>query len=607
MAKKPRSKAASNIPPILANAVKNATGVQAAPIERPGQLPDMSTVTNTVTRPEPKPRSNLQVIGTAGKDLMQNLGRWWETGEFREPEEKEEDTEKKKKDTDKLDNEKKKDNLKDLLAQNLKSNNVLENILKEISLLRKLTEGSVKFEKSGRGSRYRDTVKGTYISPLSKTAAAPTRVQAKTSGTTAAPTRVQAKANENLITKSTTPGFTKSETADLGKETEKPAEENQNTLGLPGIDINVGTKSAGPVAGKAGMLSRAAQFMGGKGGLVAAGLAGAVGGGIYAYNKFSEANQTSEGAKAEADKLLAAGEISKEQYRERISEIEKQSTITKGEGIGGGVGRAGGAIAGAKTGAAFGSFFGPAGTVVGGLAGGALGYMAGGSIGEAVGNIGGRISNFFGGNKTDKTENKFTTKSANFSVSENGVTTTGEIRDGKYFINNNEVSEKEYQMVREKLGLSKNNDILSGKVSPGAPNNASEERKKAAEDARQNALADGASPEEADQIAAKMMKYGSVISAGQGRGDVYNGKLSRSDKSESNLSPAIPSKSGSAIQSYSMANKDSAMEQAAPTIINNTTSSPAPAGQQPSLIPLKPQIRPEASSLTRYFDRVAAY
>ena len=42
-----------------------------------------------------------------------------------------------------------------------------------------------------------------------------------------------------------------------------------------------------------------------------------------------------------------------------------------------------------------------------------------------------------------------------------------------------------------------------------------------AEFARQNALADGASPKEADEIAAKMMKYGSVVSAGQGRGDVY--------------------------------------------------------------------------------------
>ena len=42
-----------------------------------------------------------------------------------------------------------------------------------------------------------------------------------------------------------------------------------------------------------------------------------------------------------------------------------------------------------------------------------------------------------------------------------------------------------------------------------------------AEFARQNALADGASPKEANEIAAKMMKYGSVVSAGQGRGDVY--------------------------------------------------------------------------------------
>ena len=42
-----------------------------------------------------------------------------------------------------------------------------------------------------------------------------------------------------------------------------------------------------------------------------------------------------------------------------------------------------------------------------------------------------------------------------------------------------------------------------------------------AEDARQNAISDGASPQEANEIAAKMMKYGTVISAGQGRGNVY--------------------------------------------------------------------------------------
>lgn len=57
-----------------------------------------------------------------------------------------------------------------------------------------------------------------------------------------------------------------------------------------------------------------------------------------------------------------------------------------------------------------------------------------------------------------------------------------------------------------------------GEIPAGA---APADRTAQAEFARQNAIADGASPQEANQIAAKMMKYGSVISAGQGRGDVY--------------------------------------------------------------------------------------
>jgi hypothetical protein len=56
-----------------------------------------------------------------------------------------------------------------------------------------------------------------------------------------------------------------------------------------------------------------------------------------------------------------------------------------------------------------------------------------------------------------------------------------------------------------------------GEVPAAAPT----DRTAKAEFARQNAIDDGASPQEANQIAAKMMKYGSVISAGQGRGDVY--------------------------------------------------------------------------------------
>ena len=59
-------------------------------------------------------------------------------------------------------------------------------------------------------------------------------------------------------------------------------------------------------------------------------------------------------------------------------------------------------------------------------------------------------------------------------------------------------------------------DLRAGNAS-AAPT----DRAARAEDARQNAIADGASSQEANEIAAKMMKYGSVISAGQGRGNVY--------------------------------------------------------------------------------------
>ena len=61
----------------------------------------------------------------------------------------------------------------------------------------------------------------------------------------------------------------------------------------------------------------------------------------------------------------------------------------------------------------------------------------------------------------------------------------------------------------------------SSEVPAGAPTSPKADRTARAEDARQNAISDGASPQEANEIAAKMMKYGTVISAGQGRGDVY--------------------------------------------------------------------------------------
>ena len=566
---------------------KNMLGVQANPIQNQGQLPE--GYEKFIEGVPVKAMGTREVFAQAGKDILGNLNTWWKGGleasdEDAKPLKKPESGPKA---SAKVAKEKTgKDNTDKLLKVYNANNDILQKVLSEITLLRKITEGSLKFEKKGRGSVYRDTISGTFVKPQISTPATGGPVKS-TAGKVSFDEQkpAEAQAAEAPSTGSTLLGAAAEILPDVLNR--KP------TVGAP-------APKPSPAAG-GGFLSKAAKFMGGKGGLVAAGVTGAIGGGMFAYEKFGQASNEKQAEVMAAQDQLKSGEISQAEYNKKVEEADKKATITKGEGIGGGVGRAGGAIAGAKVGASFGSFFGPAGTVVGGLAGGALGYMAGGSIGEAVGNIGGRISNFFGGNKTDKTENKFTTKSANFSVSQNGVTTTGEYRDGKYYVNNKEVSEKEYKEIREKLGLTKNDNLLSGKASPS---DALEDRKQKAESARQNALQDGASPEEADEIAAKMMKHGSVISAGQGRGDV----IISASKPSTNLSPAMSSKSGSVMQAYSSANRDMAAESTGgTTVINNNSSPAAPQPQQSGILPLKPQIRPEASTLTRYLDRVASY
>jgi hypothetical protein len=305
--------------------------------------------------------------------------------------------------------------------------------------------------------------------------------------------------------------------------------------------------------------------MGGKGGLVAAGVTGAIGGGMFAYEKYGQASNEKQAEVMAAQDQLKSGEISQAEYNKKVEEADKKATITKGEGIGGGVGRAGGAIAGAKVGASFGSFFGPAGTVVGGLAGGALGYMAGGSIGEAVGNIGGRISNFFGGNSNKIENNIQTNKTGSFSVASPQGKIEGMYADGKYYINGQEVSEKEYQATKEKYGVTGNKE---------------------------------------NSMASKLMS-GKAATVG----DIgTKTSLAGAEPATANLSPTSPSQSGSVMQAYSTANRDMQAEgTGGTTVINNNSSQAAPQPQQSGIIPLKPQIRPEASTLTRYLDRVASY
>ena len=634
MPKKPKKEQKPKLSEVLAGAFKNSLGSQAKPAQVPGELPmsrqqkleksayELGTGVGDVFR----------VVPAMGREFMSNFGKWWETGTFGDP--VEEDTDKPKKDKPEKDSNKEK--LKDFVTSNIKTVDVLENILSEITLLRKLTEGSVKFNAKGRGAKYTDTATGKFI----KTAAAretfkipspktPTTVTPKEPGApapiiatptvvtnkppTISPKQEQQQQNQPTVEEAPSgggitdmvPDFIKDKVMDKIKG-KIPQSVLSKIPGMGGGAAGGGAAAGVPSAGAAATgsttaLGTATNFLAGTGGAVLAGAGGVIGGGMFAYDKFKEAGQTKEEEVQAAKIDLAKGVITKDQYQQQVAAANEKSTITKGEGIGGGIGRAagafGGAKAGAAAGAAIGSVFGGIGAIpgaaIGSVVGGIGGYFGGGKIGEAVGNIGGRITNFFGGSKN---ENNTATsiKSGNFSVTDNGVTTTGEFRDGKYFINGQEVTEKEYKEIREKLGLTKNDKLLSGQVSPSG---ALEERKKQAESARQNALADGASPEEADQISAKMLKHGSVISAGQGRGDVYM---------PPKLSPTESSKSGSVIQSYSSANRDMEMDTKSnsPTIINNTQ---APSQSQPSIMPIKPQVRPEASTLTRYMDRILVY
>lgn len=558
----------------IAGALKKFLGTKANSIGNKGVLPiDEASIDKKYQEP-----STAQVMGLAGQDMLANMKMWWETGNFGESEEssdKKESEKVKREQAKKLEAESKKIdkrsneskiNLKELLASNLKNQNLLDKILSEIVLLRKVTEGSLKFEKTARGSAYRDMVSGRYTKVKSSIDKDKTRTIAAAKRSTAI---TAAKPETPVLTKlSTVKNNTYASSKDLApKIDEKPAEESDSGLlgtvmdFLPGFGSNkpkptVPAGAAGTAA-KTGLLSRAASFMSGTGGMVAAGLTGAIGGGLYAYDKFNQASNEKQAEVMAAQEQLKAGNITQKEYNQKVEEADKKSVITKGEGVGGGVGRFGGALAGAKLGASFGTFFGPAGTVVGGLAGGALGYMAGGSIGEAVGNIGGRISNFFGGNK-DSTVNNIqnnrsqantVNKRGSFSVTDNGQTTTGLYQDGKYYINNTEVSEKEYNAVREKLGLEK----ISEKAS-----------------------------------SSQLLKD------------------SISKDAASLLSPVSASNLGTRINNLSQANNDLLQTQQPAnntTIINNSTSGSGQSG----IVALKPGVRPEQSTLTRYLDKLAVY
>ena len=337
------------------------------------------------------------------------------------------------------------------------------------------------------------------------------------------------------------------------KDVFQPKEEKETQVvgsAIPGVDLpgfGKGAEKAGK-AGKAagvggGFMGKAARFMGGKGGVIGAGVLGAIGGGIVAYDRITEAQETEEAAKEQAREDLAAGKITSAQYNKQIQQASDKATISKAAGAGEGLGMFGGAMAGAKAGAVLGTAFGgPIGTVVGGLAGGALGAFGGSKVGSWLGE---KVGGLF----TSSTPESTTKQSGSFSVNQNGQTTTGEMRDGKYYINGQEVTEKEYQMTREKLGVAKSTqkglDLLSGKTS------------------------------------------------------VFD-----------NVTPGSTPASGPVLNRMSLENKElTAPAPAQPTVINNVTNNNGGQGGGGSggIIPLKPTVRPDQSTLTRYLDRVAAY
>lgn len=130
----------------------------------------------------------------------------------------------------------------------------------------------------------------------------------------------------------------------------------------------------------------------------------------------------------------------------------------------------------------------------------------------------------------------------------------------------------------------------------------SAERMKRAEEAKQNALSDGASPQEADEIAAKMLKYGTVISAGQGRGSVYAPYKPTEDSVKP--IPAAPPTGGqlqqatagvASAQSDATAGGGGATNIVAPsnsTVVNNNQSAPS-----------SKDTRNNESTFQRYLDR----
>ena len=134
---------------------KNMLGVQAKPVNTDQVPPGYEKIIQGIPV---KAMSTTEVLASAGKDLMSSLGTWWKEGLASDEEDvqpakksgKSETAQKliqQKIEKDATVKKADKQTLGKLTDLYTEGNNILSKILSEISLLRKLTEGSVKFEK----------------------------------------------------------------------------------------------------------------------------------------------------------------------------------------------------------------------------------------------------------------------------------------------------------------------------------------------------------------------------------------------------------------------------------------------------------------------------
>lgn len=380
-------------------------------------------------------------------------------------------------------------------------------------------------------------------------------------------------------------------------------------------------KTGGAIAKGAKAVGRGALAAGkgiarfaGTGAGKALGAVAAVGMGAYtAYQGYNEAEDNKQAKLDEVQAKFDSGEISSEEAAKARKEIGNTATVEKSGAVGEGTGMAAGAIAGAKAGAAIGTFFGgPIGTGVGALAGGALGAFAGSKAGKVVGEYGGKainaIKGFFGGGEdtapgtsTPGTGTGTGNPKLDKLIEDRKKIAAMETPDESAAVKKGREQtlariDREIEKEKEKtsVGNVQAAESIAGKPSAGP---VGEDRAQRAAEARQNAINDGASPQEADAIAAKMMKHGSVVSAGQGRGDV--------------ISPVSPqnSNTGAQVANTSVENADLTREATRAPTVQPVVSNSVNNSNTTSYVPVKPSPRPgfTGSALERYTMGVSVY